>query len=162
MPTWRYKTEGVPERAAAAFSPIPTTDPRASSWGLVRTVGSPSTTRIPVAPLQSIAGSDRGVWTRGAKPGDNAPDYILPSLYWTAPTPQMVPHESTNEIPQMAISTHQPLAPASATVPTVTPANPSVVQRARRVGGRIVQAWPQVSAFWPTYGSGVKNSANSG
>lgn len=161
MPSYRYKTEGVPSRAQAAVSPIPTTNPIASSWGLVRTVGSPSTTRIPVAPLQSIAGGDRGVWNKSAKPGDNSPDYILPSIYYTAPTPQNVPWQSNNEIPIPAISVNSTTAPYSSSLVTTTPV-PSVVQRSRRMGGRLVQAWPKVTSFWPVFGSGVKNAGNSG
>jgi hypothetical protein len=162
VPAYRYRTEGVPDRAAAACSPLPTTNPIASSWGLVHTTGSPSTTRIPVAPLQSIEGSDRGVWTKGAKPGDNAPDYILPSLYYTAPTPQVVSHASNNEIPIPAINPNGVSAPYSATLPNLTNENPAVVQRPRRMGGRLVQAWPRVTQFWPVFGSGSTNAGNSG
>lgn len=161
MARYAYRTEGVAGNAAAAFSPLPTTNPIASSWGLVHTVGAPGTLRIPVEPLQSIAGSDRGVWTKQAKPGDNAPDYILPSIYYTAPTPQMAKGWSTNEIPLPAISSTGPIAPYSTAL--TGPANTSaVVQRPRRMGGLLAQAWPKVSQVWNTYGSGKNNSANSG
>jgi hypothetical protein len=167
LPIIRYRTEGVPARAAAACTPIPATNPIASSAGLMHRVGSPSTTRIASPRPQSTRGRgnlslyDSGRPADQAQPSGNSPDYILPSLYWAPPTPQVVSHSSTNEIPIPAISTQQPYAPASATAPgqAVTPA---VVQRARRMGGRLVQAWPKVVPFWPTFGSGQNNSANSG
>lgn len=161
MPRYQYRVEGVAGPSVTAFTPLPTTNGLASTWGVVKTVGAPGTLRIPVAPLQSIAGSDRGGWTAQAKPGDNAPDYILPSLYYTAPTPQTVPHESNNEIPLPAISSTGPIAPASTSL--VGPAETSaVVQRPRRMGGLLAQAWPKVSQVWNVFGSGVNNSANSG
>jgi hypothetical protein len=161
MPTIRYRTEGVPDGAAAACSPIPTTNPIASSWGLVHTVGSPSTTRIASPDPQSVGG-DRGNLTRQAKPGQNSPDYMLPSIYYTAPTPQVVSRSSNNELPIPAVGTHQPYAPASATAPGKARATPSVTQKSRRMGGRLVQAWPKVSQFWPVFGAGSNNAGNSG
>lgn len=168
MPAYRYRTEGVTGVIADAASPRPATNPLASSWGVVRTVGSPGTTRIPSPRPQSTRGAGVLTPAEGStkpvdfpQPSTWSPDYILPSLYYTAPTPQTVPWESTNEIPLPAISTSQPLAPYS-TIPTKTPATSAVVQRPRRIGGLLVQAWPRISQIWPTFGSGANNSANSG
>ena len=169
MPTWRYRTEGVPARAAAALTPLPSTNPIASSWGLVHTVGAPSTLRVPSPRPQStrgfgalgVPGNGGGYTEDDPQPSAHAPDYILPSLYWTEPTPQMTVHASNNEIPIPAVSSSQPYAPASASAPGAGE-TPAVVQRARRMGGRIVQAWPKVVPFWPVFGTGNTNAGNSG
>lgn len=169
MPHYRYRTEGVPGRAAAACSPLPTTNPIASSWGLVHVVGSPSTTKIHSPRPQSTRGFGiLGVPNNGAgypedwpQPSAHSPDYILPSIYYTTPTPQVPSHSSNNEIPIPAVSTHQPYAPASASIIS-TATTSAVVQRPRRMGGLLVQAWPKVSALWPTFGSGKNNVPNSG
>lgn len=149
MPVWRYRTEDVPAKAVAAVSPLPSTNTIASSWGLVHTVGSPGTLQIPSPKPQSIP---PGPLNRQAQPSYNSPDIFLPSIYVTAPTPQLVPHTIDNEIPVPAISSSQPYAPYSATAVTKTPANPSVAQRAWHIGGRRVTAWPRVSPVWPVFG----------
>lgn len=168
MPVYRYRTEGVPARASAAVTPLPTTNPRASSWGLVHTVGSPSTTRIHSPRPQATAGTginsvgpNSTVRADSAQTSTWSPDYILPSLYYTAPTPQVVSHASNNEIPIPAVAPQQPYAPYSATAPG-TAVTTAVTQRPRRMGGLLVQAWPKVSSLWPTFGSGKNNAANSG
>jgi hypothetical protein len=168
MPTWRYRTEGVPARAAAALTPLPSTNPIASSWGLVHTVGAPSTLRVPSPRPQStrgfgalgVPGNGGGYTEDDPQPSAHAPDYILPSLYWTEPTPQMTVHASNNEIPIPAVSSVN-TAPGSSTLPSPVTTT-AVVQRPRRMGGLLVTAWPKVAAWWPTFGSGRNNVPNSG
>ncbi len=153
MSRYAYVTEGVPAKAAAAATPLPTLEPRASSWGLVHVAGSPSTTRIDSPRPQSTIGNI-GVWNETAKPSHWSPDYILPSLYIAAPTPQTHPNNwRTNELPIPAIAATGITAPASTVLISKT-AVPAIAQRSRRIGGRKVTAWPKVTQTWPTYSGG--------
>ena len=163
MPHYAYRVEGVPPRAVAACTPIPAVNPPASSQGLVRVVGSPGTTRIPSPRAQSTRGFGQlGVPNNGAgypddwpQPSGHSPDYILPSIYVAAPTPnygQMYGSPGPNDIPIPAISSHQPYAPFSATAPGKAK-NPNVLARVRtRIASGFVTAWPKVAPSWPVFG----------
>jgi hypothetical protein len=157
MPHYAYRVEGVPPKALAACTPIPAMNPVASSFGLVHVAGSPGTTRIYSPQTQSVGRGDRGVLPGKAKPGANAPDYILPSLYVAAPTPnygQMYGTPGPNDIPIPAISSHQPYAPFSASAPGKA-VNPNVLQRVRtRIASGYTTAWPKVAPSWPVFGGG--------
>jgi|SRR6185437_382012 len=148
MALWRYRVEDVPAKAIGAVMPLPSTNSVASSWGLVHTKGAPSTLRI----FSPKPGLPDGPLPRTAQNSYNSPDYILPAIYVSNPTPQGVVHTSTNELPIPAISSAMPYAPYSATAPGAAPSNPSVAFRPWHKGGRRVTAWPRVSPVWPIFG----------
>lgn len=164
MPQIAYRVEGVPPRAMAACMPVPAQNPVASSFGLVKVFGAPGTLRVHSPRPQST----RGFGTLGVpnstvpvdypQPSGHAPDFILPSIYVAAPTPNYgreYGNPGPNDIPVPAISSHSPYAPASASAPGYA-TNPSVLQRVRaRVASGFVTAWPRVSQVWPIFpGSG--------
>jgi len=80
----RYRVSDLPPIGVGAFTPIPSTTPAASSYGLVEVLGAPGT-----MPVYSPSPQTRGYLpslTRAGAPNsaqdsDCAPDYILPAIY---------------------------------------------------------------------------------
>ena len=168
MPQIAYRVEDVPPRALAACTPVPTRTPTAATWGVVHTVGAPGTTRIDSPHPQSTKGfgalgvPNSTVPADDPQPSGHSPDYFLPALYITQPTPQGTVHRSTNEIPIPAISSHQPYAPFSASAPGKA-INPTVLQRVRtRVASGFATAWPKVAPIFPIFPSDGTGSNQAG
>ena len=77
----RYRVLDLPVKGVGAFTPLPPTNPTASSWGLVHVTGAPGT--VPVAapaPERSWLPSDHGNLSKW-QPSNVAPDVILPDQY---------------------------------------------------------------------------------
>lgn len=133
----RYRVSEVPARAVGAFAPIPTTNPVASSWGLVKVsaymglVPVPAPKPAAVPPISAI---------RETQPSYVSPDDILPDCY--------VPSADN-----MGPSMHVGMAARRQTpipIPAVSWINTAVrAMRASPVGGRVAMAWPRAFQRWP-------------
>lgn len=164
MAHWAFQTDQVPNKLMGAAIPIPGQQPQASSWGTVAVHGAPGTARIPSPRPAALIGGEMGAHSGDmTRPSSWAPDAIYPSIYyvdtntskqakWGGTQTRGYPF-SNNELPVPAIGTSTPLAPFS-TMPTISPAVPTVAQRPARVGGRKVTAWPRVVPRWPVFGGG--------
>lgn len=140
----RYRVLDLPVKGAGAFMPVPTTNPRASSWGLVHVNGSPGTEAVPVpAPQRSYLPSQtRSGGVNSAQGSDVAPDYILPSIY-VAGTENMGPAADAGV--GMLARRLNPMP-----VPALTyPATPKVAQITPRIGGRATMTWPRAFQRFP-------------
>ena len=147
----RYRVSDLPPVAVGAFTPIPTTTPAASSYGLVEVYGAPGTLPVP-SPSPQHVGYLPALTRRNppdtAQDSDCAPDYILPAIY--IPSAQhMGPSADAglgmarrrlNELP----------------VPAVDPTRiPEVAQTVPPVGGRRAMAWPRAFQRFPNRTSGT-------
>lgn len=140
----RYRVYDLPAVGVGAFTPTPTTNPTASSWGLVGVMGSPGTMPIPApAPQRSWLPS---LTRRGApdtaQDSSVVPDVILPDLY-EASTRHMGPAADAG------IGMHarrlNPLPVPSWTYPRTA----KVAQGRPRIGGRSVTAMPRAFQRYP-------------
>lgn len=142
----RYRTQDVPPGQAPAFTPVPTTNPVASSYGLVHIYGSPGTDPQPApgparqwgAPSLTKPGG-----VNSAQGSNVVPDYILPAIY-VADVANMGPAMDTgigmtrrrfNELPIPARDPGRLPVPVMMQFPT---------------GGRKTFAWPRAFQVWPT------------
>lgn len=140
----RYRVLDLPLRGIGAFLPLPTTNPAASSWGLVHVWGSPGTDVIPApAPQRDWLPSltARG-GVNSAQGSMVSPDVILPSVY-VADTVNMGPEADTglgmaarrlNPIPVPAYAW-----PRTARTAMITP----------KYGGRRTMVWPRAFQRFP-------------
>lgn len=139
---FRYRVNDLPLVGASAFTPLPTTNPIASSYGLVNVNAWLGTRPIPVpAPTRVWAPTPNNA---SQVQGSNvAPDYILPTHY-VAYADNMGP--SADAGIGMSIRRRNPL-PVPAVMIQRT-ANPAMMMR--KVGGRVAMAWPRAFQRFPT------------
>lgn len=143
MASIRYRVYDLPTVGLGAFTPLASTNPIASSWGLVRLSGSPGTEPIP-------APGPTRIWCPpiSAQPetqsSNVSPDYKLPDIY-IAYADNMGPSVHFG----MAARRQTPVPmPALSWINTALNAMGS-----SKIGGRIAAAWPRAFQRFPTIGS---------
>lgn len=140
----RYRVLDLPSKGAGAFTPLPSTNAQASSWGLVHVHGSPGTEAIPApAPQRSYLPSQtRQGGIDSAQGSMVAPDFILPSIY-TASAANMGPEHDAGI--GMTARRYNAMP-----VPALTyPASPKIAQVTPRIGGRGTMIWPRAFQRFP-------------
>lgn len=137
---FRYRVNDLPVVGVGGFTPLPSTNPIASSWGLVKVFGILGTGPIPTGSpeLRKSAPQDAPNY-QGTQ---NAPDYFLPAVYWTNPR-NMGPIADAGV--GMATRRHTPM-PVPATQIIATPRNAMI---GRKTGGRTAMAWPRAFQRFP-------------
>jgi len=146
----RYRVSDLPPNGVGAFTPIASTTPAASSYGLVEVFGAPGTEAVPAPSPQHIGylpSLTRSGGVNSAQGSDVAPDVILPAIY-VASAQNMGPEADAgmgmtrrryNELP----------------VPALDPTRiPQVAQSAPSIGGRFSMAWPRAFQRFPNRTSG--------
>lgn len=143
MAVIKYRVLDLPVAGLGAFTPLPSTNPIASSWGLVKVVGNPGTLPIP-------APSPTRLWAPpiSADPktqsSNVSPDVRLPDIY--------IPYADN-----MGPSQHFGMAARRQTpipVPALSWINNAIqAMSGNKIGGRIAAAWPRAFQRWPTVGS---------
>lgn len=141
----RYRVSDLPPNGVGAFTPIASTTPAASSYGLVEVYGAPGTEPV-YSPSPQTVGYLPSLTRRGgrnsAQDSDCAPDVILPAIY--IPSAQNMGPEADagmgmtrrryNELP----------------VPALDPTRiPQVAQTVPPIGGRAAMAWPRAFQRFP-------------
>lgn len=137
-----YTVMQVPTRGMSAFCPTMVHGGLSVTGGLSHRYGAPGTVEVEVGPpgLPTMSFDPR------TSPSANAPDGILPDIYF-APTTNMGPwadesalhtRQSDQELPVPALDYAHNAAPA-------IPAS-----RRARIGGRRVWPNPRVVAHWPS------------
>lgn len=140
----RYRVLDLPTKGMGAFTPIPTTNPVASSQGLVVLTGAPGTEPQPAA------GPTR-VWAppisadRATQPSNCAPDVWLYDKY-IAKADNMGPAADAGI--GMAKRRHNPLP-----VPAINYARipGKAFQQPTKIAGRGTMAWPRAFQRFPIY-----------
>lgn len=142
----RYRVSDLPTVGTGAFTPLASTNPLASSHGLVRieaawgtsAVAAPKPAALPAVTARGIADGNAS-----ARAEDVTPDFILPAIaipYADNMGPEMdtgigMARRRLCEIP----------------VPAVDPTRvPTVAQGARKTGGRAALPWPRAFQRWPS------------
>jgi hypothetical protein len=139
----RYRVLDLPVVGRGAFTPLPTTNPRASSEGLVKVSAELGLVPVPVAAKQNgIPSFSLDKMTVGT---NVVPDVILPDCY--------IPYANN-----MGPAQHIGMA-ARRKTPLPVPAksglfSPGIGFRAKAVGGRKTVAWPRAFQRWPTQRKG--------
>lgn len=138
----RYRVLDLPPKGVGAFTPLPSTNPTASSWGLVHTYGAPGTQPVPsptpafLPSLTAVGGVD------SAQGHDVSPDFIAPSIYVSS-TANMGPEKDTGI--GMWIRRLNPLP-----IPALNLLRrPIVAQNTPRIGGRDTMVWPRAFQRYP-------------
>jgi hypothetical protein len=148
----RYRVSDLPPVGVGAFTPIPSTTPAASSYGLVEVYGAPGTEPVYSPSPQHSRGLPsltRQPPPDTAQDSDCAPDYILPSIY-IASAANMGPTADAGF--GMARRRYCELP-----VPAVDPTRlPQVAQKVPPVGGRAAMAWPRAFQRFPNRTSGTQ------
>lgn len=136
----RYRVLDLPIQGAGAFTPAPTTNPTASSWGLVQVTALLG--RVPIS-----TGDSKAVAPTYGDPGyahlqgsDNSPDILLRDQY-VAYADNMGPSQHFG----MALRRFTPM-PVPA-VGWIASARKAMV--GRKVGGRTQAAMPRAFQRWP-------------
>lgn len=140
----RYRVLDIPPKGAGAFMPLPTTNPVASSYGLVQVSGSPGTDPVPApSPQRSwLPSLTRRGGVDSAQGSMVAPDVALPCVY-VAEVNFMGPEMDTGI--GMAVRRLNPLP-----VPARHYARlPVVAQVTPRIGGRSTMMWPRAFQRFP-------------
>lgn len=137
----RYRVLDLPPKGAGAFTPTASTNPIASSWGLVVESGSPGTLPIPrpkaaaIPPISAI---------RETQSTYVSPDVGLPDIY--------IPYANN-----MGPSQHFGMAARRQTpipIPALSWINTALnAMSGNKIGGRAAAAWPRAFQRWPTIGS---------
>jgi hypothetical protein len=141
----KYRVLDLPVKGAGAFTPLPSTNPVASSYGLVHVSGSPGTTPIPMPKLgwlPDLTSQDSGPNT--ARGEDVTPYYILPAIY-VASAKNMGPQADLGI--GMAIRRRNPLP-----VPARNPGRMPVPVQMRFPMGGSQLPWPRAFQRWPNRG----------
>jgi hypothetical protein len=144
----RYRVLDLPPKGTGAFTPIPTTNPVASSYGLVRV-----TAALGLKPVATGAPRVMNLgWSPQTMPSNNAPDVILPDQY--VPSAKNMGPSADAGI-GMAARRMNPLpVPAISGILLPTPAFSR-----KRTGGRATMSWPRAFQKYPTLSSGKGNTA---
>jgi len=142
----RYRVLDLPMQGAGAFTPLATTNPPASSYGLVKISGSPGTLSMPCPAPQKIWCPPISAQAE-TQSSMVSPDVILWDKY--------IPY-ANNMGPAkdagigMALRRHCPL-PIPARTWTLAPRTAMIM---RKAGGRMAMAWPRAFQRFPTMTSG--------
>lgn len=142
---FRYRVNDLPVVGLGGFTPLPSTNPIASSWGLVKVSAILGTAPVPTGSpeLRKSAYQD----TPHIQGTQNSPDFMLPSAY-TAYARNMGPTADAGI--GMATRRHSPLP-----VPAVSASRiPVPAMLGRKTGGRIAMAWPRAFQRFPTRRAG--------
>jgi hypothetical protein len=138
MATIRYRVLDLPVQGVGAFTPLPSTNPVASSWGLVKLSGSPGTMPIPRPKRNSLIPISADPKTQST---NCAPDVGFPDIY--------IPYADN-----MGPSQHFGMAARRQTpipVPAVSWINAAMnAMSGNKIGGRVAAAWPRAFQRWPT------------
>lgn len=140
----RYRVDDLPAKGVGAFTPIPTTNPAASSWGLVAVAGAPGTMPVDAPKPQRtwLPSLTRRGAPDTAQRSDVAPDLAFPAVY-VASVANMGPAADLGL--GMYARRLNPLP-----VPALDPTRVAVpAQSAPRVGGRGALPWPRTFQRYP-------------
>lgn len=139
----RYRVLDLPVQGNGAFTPLMSTNPIASSWGLVHVSGSPGTTPIQAPKPQNswLPVPDKAAKTQ---PSNCAPDIIFPDLY-VASARNMGPVADGFG---MATRRFTPI-PVPAVRYTRIPRN---AMSGPHTGGRRAPIWPRAFQRFPSLG----------
>ena len=138
MASYRYRVYDLPIVGAGAFTPLPTRNPIASSWGLVHLTGSPGTMPIPRPKRNSLIPISADPKTQST---NCSPDVGFPDIY--------IPYADN-----MGPSQHFGMAARRQTpipVPAVSWINTALnAMSGNKIGGRTAMAWPRAFQRWST------------
>ena len=146
----RYRVSDLPPIGTGAFTPIPTTTPAASSYGLVEIFGAPGTLAVDAPSPQHLTGLPsltRQGGVNSAQPSDVAPDVILPAIYIPS-AKNMGPEADAGfgmtrrrycELPVPAVDSQR---------------IPQVAMTVTPIAGRKAMAWPRAFQRFPNRTSG--------
>lgn len=135
----RYRVLDLPSKGVGAFTPIPTTNPPASSFGLVKVSAAMGLDAIPVQPYSKELPPMS--WQNQTKPSYCAPDAILPDQY-VAHADNMGPCADAGI--GMSMRRHNPLPVPALSWIAVSPN----ALRNKRYGGRFAIPWPRAFQRW--------------
>lgn len=138
MARFAYRTLDLPPVGMGAFTPLPTVNPLASSFGEVVRAGAPGTLAIP-APAPTRVWAPRISATPLTQGSNVSPDIRTPDIY-VAFADNMhgpFPTRIRNNVP----------IPAQAII-----YNARNAQIGRKVGTRVAMPWPRAFQRWPTSG----------
>jgi hypothetical protein len=136
----RYRVLDLPPKGTGAFCPVPTTNPVASSYGLVKRTAALGLLPVPIGARGWVPPISLDPKTQGSH---CAPDIILPDQY-IAYADNMGPSKDAGF--GMAARRHNPLPVPSRQGILV----PQVSFAPKRVGGRVSMAWPRAFQRFPT------------
>lgn len=144
----RYRVSDLPPIGVGAFTPIPTTTPAASSYGLVEVSGAPGTEPVYSPSPQTrgyLPSLTRAGGVNSAQDSECAPDYILPAIY-VASADNMGP---TDDVGIGMARRRLCELPVPALDPTRIP---QVAQTHPPIAGRATMAWPRAFQRFPIRG----------
>ena len=138
----KYRVLDLPPKGVGAFTPTATTNPIASSWGLVQVTGSPALPVDSPSPETDWLPSDHGGLSKW-QASNVAPNMIAPDIY-VAHADNMGPDQHFG----MALRRHTPLP-----VPAVSWISSAKRAMYRfRMGGRAVADNPRAFQRYPQIG----------
>lgn len=146
----RYRVDGIPPRAVAAFTPGLVLNGVSFGAGLRTIYGFPGTLPVPVD-------DDRSLANYGHTPGDktapsrNAPNEILPTVYIPG-TRDMGPWGRRTAMHTRGIGFGGNPLPEPAGAPNGVPVPAATY--IPRIGGRAVIGQPRVAPRWPSVNTG--------
>lgn len=150
MATIRYRVYDLPVKGLGAFTPIPFTNPTASSWGLVKLRGSPGTQAVPAPRPQAIWCPPISADPKTQASNAAGIDVIFPDQYIPYPS-NMGPEQHFG----MAARRQTPIP-----VPALSWINTAVqAMKTNKVGGRVVASWPRAFQRWISIGDSGAPSA---
>lgn len=139
----RYRVLDLPAKGVGAFTPLPTTNPVASSQGLVHIAGSPGTLPVPVLSPREQWGAPFLSVDPATQPSNVSPNVIAPSIYIPS-VMNMGPSQHFG----MALRRFNPVPiPALSWISAAKRA-----MRSRRIGGRSVVDNPRAFQRYPERG----------
>lgn len=138
----RYRVLDLPPKGVGAFTPMPTMNATASSWGLVHTYGAPGTQPVP-SPAPAFLPSLTAVGgVNSAQGHDVAPGVIAPSIY-VASVANMGPAADAGIGMRL-----RRLCPIPVPALNII-RRPIVAQNTPRIGGRNTMVWPRAFQRYP-------------
>lgn len=137
----RYRVDDLPISGTRAFTPLPSTNPVASSYGLVKVTSSLGLEPVPSPSAAKDLPSPSS--DRRTQPSFVAPDVILRSTY-IAHADNMGPCADARI--GMAMRRNNPIpVPAKGWIPV-----PPSALRSKRFAGRQAMSWPRAFQRWGT------------
>lgn len=140
----KYRVLDLPVKGAGAFTPLPATNPVASSYGLVHIFGAPGTMPVPVQDNNYLPPGTAQPKPNTASPEDVTPNYILPAIY--IPSAKNMGPAADVGI-GMTIRRRNPLP-----VPAINPGRNPVAVQMRFPMGASQLVWPRAFQRWPGRG----------
>lgn len=140
----KYRVLDLPVKGAGAFTPLPATNPVASSYGLVHVMGAPGTMPVPVPNNNYLPTTTAQGPPNTASPEDVTPNFIFPAIY-VASAKNMGPQADLGI--GMAIRRRNPLP-----VPAINPGRTPVAVQMRFPMGGSQLIWPRAFQRWPGRG----------